>query len=173
MINFNIIKATSIDVEMLQKISKQTFFEAFADDNSEENIQKYLISEFSIEKLKKELNSKNTEFYFAFYNQKVIGYLKLNFENSQTELKFTNTTEIERIYVLKEFYGKGVGNLLLKKSIEMAHRQKTNFIWLGVWEKNFRAIRFYEKNGFKQFDYHVFKLGDDLQTDFLMKLQMV
>jgi ribosomal protein S18 acetylase RimI-like enzyme len=102
----------------------------------------------------------------------VIGYLKLNFGQSQTELKDRKAVEIERIYVLKTFHGKHVGQQLYDKAIEIARQKAAEYVWLGVWEENPRAIQFYRKNGFVEFDKHIFKVGDDLQTDIMMKLSL-
>jgi ribosomal protein S18 acetylase RimI-like enzyme len=125
-----------------------------------------------LEKLTNELNNPNSSFYFAVVNDKIIGYLKINFGDSQTELKQENALEIERIYVLKEFHGKKIGQLLFEKAMELAIQKKADYVWLGVWEENPRAISFYKKNGFVEFDKHIFKLGDDEQTDIMMKLQL-
>ena len=125
---------------------------------------------FSVEKLTAELNDINSVFYFAKLNNIVIGYLKLNFGASQTELKDNKALEIERIYVSKEFHGKNIGQLLYNKAIEIAKNKKVDYVWLGVWEENLRALSFYKKNGFVEFDKHIFKLGDDEQTDIMMKL---
>ena len=165
-------KVTLNDLIKLQQIGKKTFAETFASDNSEENMQAYLEKGFSLEKLKSELEDKNSEFYFAILDDEVNGYLKINFGYTQTEIKDENSLEIERIYVLKEFHGKKVGQKLYEKAMEIAAEKKVDYVWLGVWEKNPRAIRFYEKNGFIEFDKHVFKLGNDAQTDIMMKLQM-
>ena len=100
----------------------------------------------------------------------MIGYLKLNFGDTQTELKDANAVEIERIYVLNEFQGKKVGQLFYDKAIEIAIERKADYVWLGVWEENKRALNFYRKNGFLEFDKHIFKLGEDEQTDIMMKL---
>lgn len=127
---------------------------------------------FSIEKLTDELNNQNSEFYFAELDNKIIGYLKLNFGQSQTELKDDKALEIERIYVLREFHGKNIGQLLYEKAIQVARQANADYVWLGVWEKNPRAINFYKKNGFIEFDKHIFKLGNDEQTDVMMKLQL-
>ncbi|RZJ33041.1 MAG: GNAT family N-acetyltransferase, partial [Flavobacterium sp.] len=126
----------------------------------------------SREKLAAELADGNSKFYFAMLNDSVIGYLKLNFGSSQTELKDDNAVEIERIYVLREFLGKEVGKLLYDKAIEEAEKADADYVWLGVWEKNSRAIRFYQKNGFVEFDKHIFRLGSDEQTDIMMKLEL-
>ncbi|MBL7818740.1 MAG: GNAT family N-acetyltransferase [Saprospiraceae bacterium] len=170
--NIEIKKATLNDIEQLQQIGRQTFFETFAATNTEENMSKYLDEGFSLEKLAAELNDKSSEFYFALINDEVIGYLKLNFGQSQTELKDDKALEIERIYVLKAFHGQKVGQLLYDKAIQVAKQMSVNYIWLGVWEENPRAIRFYKKNGFVEFDKHIFKLGDDEQTDIMMKLKL-
>lgn len=167
------IKQVSInEIEQLQQISRLTFTETFSSENSEENMREYLENEFSTIKMKTELSDKNTEFYFAELENKVIGYLKINFGQSQTEIKDEKALEIERIYVLKEYHGKNVGQLLYEKAMETARQKSLDYVWLGVWEKNLRAIRFYEKNGFINFDKHIFRLGNDEQTDIMMKLKM-
>jgi ribosomal protein S18 acetylase RimI-like enzyme len=160
------------DIEKLKGIGKRTFTETFSSDNSEENITEYLDNGFSTEKLKTELTDKNAEFYFAELKGRVIGYLKVNSGQSQTEIKDKNYLEIERIYVLKEYHGKKVGQLLYEKAIKIAKSKNAEYVWLGVWEKNPRAIKFYEKNGFLAFDKHIFKLGNDKQTDLMMKLKI-
>jgi diamine N-acetyltransferase len=167
--NVKIIKVDLSDIEALQKIGKQTFFEAFSAGNTEENMSQYLEQGFAIEKLTTEINDPNTVFYFATRNDDVIGYLKLNFGQSQTELKDDRALEIERIYVLQQFYGAKIGQLLYEKAIEVAQQSEAGYIWLGVWEENPRAIGFYKKNGFVEFDKHIFKLGNDEQTDIMMK----
>ncbi len=160
------------DMELLQEIGRKTFVETFAEVNSEENMKAYLEGSFSREKLMNDLNDRNAEFYFAIKNNAVIGYLKVNSGLSQTEIKDDSALEIERIYVLKEFHGANVGHLLFKKAMHIARKKNASYIWLGVWEENKRAIGFYRKNGFTEFDRHLFKLGDDLQTDIMMKLDL-
>ena len=126
--------------------------------------------QLSIATLTAELNDKNAEFYFASNKEAVIGYLKINFGEYQTELQNDNAIEIERIYLSKEFHGRQVGQFLYNKAIEIAKQHQAQFVWLGVWEENHRAISFYRKNGFVEFDTHIFKLGNDEQTDIMMKL---
>jgi ribosomal protein S18 acetylase RimI-like enzyme len=173
MTSTNIIKATLNDLEKLQKIGKQTFVETFSAVNTAENMAKYLEENLSLGQLLSELNNSNAAFYFAVNNNDVIGYLKLNTGVAQTELKDNQSLEIERIYVLKEFHGKNIGQLLYEKAIQEAKKIHATYIWLGVWEENQRAINFYKKNGFVEFDKHIFILGDDEQTDIMMKLELV
>jgi ribosomal protein S18 acetylase RimI-like enzyme len=96
--------------------------------------------------------------------------MKLNDGLSQTEQQAEDSLEIERIYVLKEYQGKGIGNELLNLAKHIANQKNAPYIWLGVWEENKKAIAFYEKNGFITFDQHVFMVGEDRQIDLMMKL---
>src|SRR5947208_16768799 len=118
-------------------------------------MKKYLEEGYSLEKLTAELNDQNSEFYFALLDNNVIGYLKLNFGQSQTELKDDKALEIERIYVLREFHGRKVRQLLYEKAMQIASQINAEYDWLGVWEENPRAIKFYKKNGFVEFDKHI------------------
>ena len=165
-------RITLDDLEKLQNIGRKTFEETFSESNSEENMRNYLEEGFSKEKLTAELKNKDSEFYFATLKDEVIGYLKVNFGESQTELKDSKALEIERIYVSKEFHGKSVGQILYDKAIEIAKQKGSEYVWLGVWEENPRAISFYKKNGFVEFDKHIFRLGDDEQTDIMMKMKL-
>ena len=153
--NIEIQRVTLKDTDQLQKIGSQTFYETFSAGNTEENMNKYLAERFSFEKLTAELNDKNAEFYFATLDSNVIGYFKVNFGQSQTELKDEKALEIERIYVLKQFHGKKVGQFLFEKAIQIAKQKNVGYVWLGVWEENQRAINFYKKNDFVEFDKHI------------------
>lgn len=165
-------KVDTDDIHALQNISKQTFFETFAPYNTAENTEKYMRESFTEEKLMAEIKNQNSVFYFAMLENEVIGYLKVNSGNAQTELKDSNAMEIERIYVSKDFHGKNIGQILYDKALEIARQKNAEYVWLGVWEKNPRAIQFYKKNGFKEFDQHVFQFGDEEQTDIMMKFEL-
>jgi len=160
------------DIDDLQVIGRQTFTETFSEGNSEEDMNQYLEEKFSVSQLKSELSDEHSMFYFAVVDENIIGYLKVNSGDSQTEIKDKNALEIERIYVLKDFHGKSVAKHLYNKAIEIAESENFDYIWLGVWEENARAISFYKKNGFVEFDKHIFKLGNDEQTDIMMKLHL-
>ena len=167
-----ILPATLEDLATLQAIGRKTFAETFADSNSEENLAAYLEEGFSEDKLGAELRNENSRFYFALQKEEVIGYLKVNFGDAQSEKQDPNALEIERIYVLQQYHGKQVGALLYEQALAIAKERKAPFIWLGVWEENPRAIRFYQKQGFVEFGEHIFQLGDDAQRDVLMKLEL-
>jgi ribosomal protein S18 acetylase RimI-like enzyme len=167
--NYSITPASIEDYKSIQSIGKETFFETFASGNSEEDMQKYLLESYSDQKVKEELSNEESMFFIAWEDDAPIGYLKINVGQAQTELQDPLSLEIERIYVKKSHQGKRIGQLLYDKALEVAKQSNKTSIWLGVWEENPRAIRFYEKNGFVAFDKHLFKVGDDEQTDIMMR----
>ena len=165
-------KATYNDTDLLLTIGRQTFFEKFTENNSEENMLKYASEAYSFEKIASEVNNPNSQFYLATLNNQTVGYLKINFGEAQTELQDPQALELERIYVLNEFQGQKIGQSLFEKTLEIAKQANLNYVWLGVWEENTGAIKFYEKNGLKAFSKHIFILGDDPQTDIMMKIEL-
>ena len=141
-------KVDPLEIEKLQNIGRQTFVETFSSHNFESDMEIYLNENLSLDKLKSEFKKPGSEYYFAEIDNLIVGYLKLNRGSAQTEATIDNAMEIERIYVLKKFHGKQVGQLLYNKAQQIAESNSADFLWLGVWEKNPRAIRFYQKNGF-------------------------
>ena len=164
-----ISKASAEDVEIVQNLGIQTFSETFAEDNTEEAMKKYLEESFNTQKIKSELNNPDSLFYIAWEEDNPVGYLKVNTGNAQTELQDETSLEIERIYVKKSHHGKKVGQLLYDQALETARQLSKSYLWLGVWEENLRALNFYKKNGFVEFDKHIFRLGEEEQTDLMMK----
>lgn len=165
-------KASLSDLEAIKTIARQTFTETFAEVNTPENIFNYLEENFNTAQLSIEVSNPESSFYLAFLDEKAIGYLKINFGKTQTEILDNGAMEIQRIYVLQEFHGKKVGQLFIDEVLNIATLKAFTFIWLGVWEENHRALGFYRKNDFHVFDKHIFIMGDDKQTDLLMKLQI-
>ena len=174
MIKSFILKLISIDdLNDLRSISIETFKQTFAAQNTRENIRLYLKNKISIKQLKKEICDPNSKFYFIYQKNKIIGYLKLNYNDSQREKMYLHDGfEIERIYLIAAFQGKGLGKKLLTKVLNMGKEMGYKKVWLGVWENNFKAIRFYKKYGFKKFGQHSFLLGNDLQTDYLLEMDI-
>jgi ribosomal protein S18 acetylase RimI-like enzyme len=167
-----VIKSVQLDeVELLKNVARTAFAQTFSDHNQPENVEKYLDESFTIEKLTEELNNKNSQFFFALVNHEPVGYLKVNVEDAQTELKDNGGMELQRIYVLQDYHGKSVGQALFEKAKSLAIEGDYPYLWLGVWEENQRALNFYRKNGFVAFDKHIFKMGDEEQTDWMMKLE--
>lgn len=170
--DITIYKVSLQDVEALQAIGRVTFSQTFSEHNNAEDMGAYLKTSYAIEKLTAEINNPESEFYFAKENENIIGYLKINTGKAQTEIKNLDAFEIERIYVDQAYLGKKIGQILFQKALQLAKQKKAAYVWLGVWEENHRAIAFYKKNGFVPFDKHIFKLGNDEQTDIMMKLDL-
>ncbi len=165
---FNLVKITSNDIKALVSLSKETFYDSFSWANTAENMKSYMEESLSEESLLAELSLPASSFYFALADGKRVGYIKLNFGNAQKEALGSDAVELERIYVVKESQGMGIGQRLLDSVIEIARQHSCKKLWLGVWERNDGAIRFYERNGFEKFGTHPFMLGSDKQTDILM-----
>ena len=165
----SIRKCTVQDLDSLCKISIETFYQTFADSNTEENMTAYLDSAYNKEKLYEELCNPDISFFFIYVDESLAGYLKINEYPSQTDINDIDSLELERIYILKEFQGAGLGQDLLEHTISIATEHGKKYIWLGVWEHNERAKHFYQKNGFYRIGAHSFIVGDDVQTDYVMR----
>ena len=170
--NIQMKKCTLLDVTALQQIGKKTFYDTFKNLNSEENMNNYLQQAFKTEQLESELANPHSFFYLLYVNQQVMGYLKLNILDAQTESMGNDALEIERIYLSDDVQGLGLGKTLFDKAYDTAMELNKNKIWLGVWEKNEHAIGFYKKMGFVQTGSHVFVMGDEEQTDYIMTKEL-
>ena len=167
--DIQVIEVALKDLQLLQEISKRTFYDSFAAANTAENMRFHLDNHFTMEKLTAEILNRDSKFFFAIRENLPVGYIKIDQGSAQTVIPNDRALEIERIYVDQSYKGGGIGKLFISKAVELANVSEANYLWLGVWENNKPAIGFYERNGFKQFSKHMFKLGDDEQTDLLMK----
>jgi len=167
--NTKIIKCTMDDLSQLKMLAYKTFDESFRPLNIQETIGTYLSEAFTAKKLSVELMTNDSDFYFIYADDELAGYLKINYAPVQTDLNDPDSLEIERIYVKKEFKGKGLGKQLMDYAIRLAEEAGKKYLWLGVWEKNKGAIGFYKHSGFTETGNHPFKIGDELQTDLIMK----
>lgn len=166
--DYTIKKITVDDVKELQKISRLTFKETFGADNSAENMVKFLDEAYAEEKLLKEIENSNSHFFFLLVNNKIAGYLKLNEEDAQSEDIAENSLEVDRIYLAQKYQHRGLGLVLIKLAEKIAREKSKDNMWLGVWENNFNALKFYNKDGFKRVSQHTFIVGDDPQTDYIL-----
>ena len=170
--NVTFKKLSPGDLPKLEEISRSTFFDAFGAQNNPEDLHSYLDNAFSESSLKNELLDPHSEFYFATIQQEIVGYFKINFSRAQTDFQEDDGMELERIYVLKQHQNQKIGQAMLDAVIEMAIQRKMRYLWLGVWEKNENAVRFYKRNRFEFAGSHDFWVGNDLQTDQIMKLDL-
>lgn len=162
-------KVTSEKICILQQIATKSFFDTFLEFNSQEDMDAYLQNNLSIEQLTKEFSHPQSEFFLVKNNQDYVGYIKLNYGMAQNEFQQDNALEIERLYVLKQYHRQQIGQALFNYAMAVADAKFVDYVWLGVWEHNQKAIAFYQKNGLVAFDKHDFILGKDIQTDILMR----
>ncbi|MBS9335471.1 GNAT family N-acetyltransferase [Fructobacillus sp. M1-13] len=169
MTDVQIKKVGLSDLAKLVAISRATFAETFAADNSEADLAAFLDQHYAPEKLRAEIELAGSDFYFCLVAEKVVGYLKLNRDEAQSEPLGSDALEIERIYFLSDYQGQGLGSRFFSLAEEIAFSTRKSWIWLGVWEHNDLALAVYQKKGFVPFSDHVFQVGDDRQRDILMK----
>jgi ribosomal protein S18 acetylase RimI-like enzyme len=165
-------KCNQNNLKELTQISRETFITAFASQNNPEDFEYYINNAFSVETIDTELKNIASHFYFVYLKKELIGYFKLNEFDAQNELQEADGVELERIYVISKYQGKGLGAQILQKILDTAIKKQKQYIWLGVWEHNLDAIRFYEKHGFTKFDTHPYYVGKDKQTDWLMRKKL-
>ncbi len=160
------------ELEELVSMGRKSFLEAFTAGNKIENVYAYLEEAFTLPQFQKEFLNPCSKFFVAKREGQIIGYTKVNLDPAQTDIHDSESLEIARLYVLERFFGVGLGKRLLDKAFDFAMENELKYVWLGVWEKNAKAIRFYEKNGLEKFSSHPFPFGDEIQTDWLMKIEI-
>ena len=164
-------KAELEDYRTLSAFSVQTFEDTFLGHpkNKDEDVKAYTADFLNENKIKEELLDKNCLFFLAEMGEALVGYAKVNFGVYEECIVANNPTELQRIYVDTKCKGQGIGKLLLKKCVSAAIDNKSDVIWLGVWEDNLAALDFYTHNGFRRVGEHTFLLGSDPQTDYILR----
>ncbi|MGG9971606.1 N-acetyltransferase family protein [Ferruginibacter sp. SUN002] len=156
------------DAPALTVIAQQTFFDTFDGTCTESDMQHFLNDIFSVQQHITELENTDTFYFFAELDGLPVGYMKFQEDYSSfEEIKKWKALELKRIYVSKEYHGKGIAQKLMDFYLDYAIANKFEVVWLGVWDQNFKAQKFYEKYGFVNsgFD-HDFPIGETPQTDF-------
>ena len=157
------------DAELIADISRKAFYETFASENTQEDMDIFMTSQFSKQQLIEEVGTPGNIFLLAYDSDELSGYVRLKETRQKKELGEMPSIEIARLYAMTNKIGTGIGSFLMQQSLDIAKKMNRKIIWLGVWEKNLRAIRFYKKWGFEKFSEQDFILGNDIQLDWLMK----
>ncbi|MCC8022787.1 MAG: GNAT family N-acetyltransferase [Clostridiales bacterium] len=160
---------TVSDKQVIRDLAERTCRDAFEQYNKKSDMDAYVQKAFSMEQMERDLANRHSRFILALQDGRAAGYVKLNEAPAQTDLHDRASLEIERIYVLRGYQNRGIGQRLLDEAIDWAAALGKAYVWLGVWEKNEGAMRFYARNGFIRFAEHAFLLGTDRQTDYLMR----
>lgn len=157
------------EVAAVRELAIEVYTDTFAEHNSKENMEAFFHENYSLEKFNEEYHEPGAELYVALDNLKIVGFMRLRKNDEVADKLGSNTLELQRLYVHKDYQGTPVATTLMNKCLAVAQEQKVDWLWLGVWEKNFRAQKFYGKYGFERFGEHVFHMGDDPQIDWLLK----
>lgn len=161
--------ATPEDAEPLTEMAARIFHDTFAPHNDPADMKAYMDEAFTVERQREEISDAGSTFLLAFVAGELAGYAKLHRGSAPDAAACERPTiELARLYADGRWHGKGVGAALLERCFEEARNEGFRSMWLGVWERNDRAIAFYRKSGFVECGSHVFRLGSDDQTDLLM-----
>ncbi len=169
------IREASInDAKALTDLAYSTFWDAFAHHpkNAPDDLNHYMRQAFSLEQTTIELGEERSVFLIAELKGEAAGYAKIIVDSVETGIIAERPIELNRLYSHQQFLGKGIGQALMDACFERGRQGGHDVMWLGVWEYNPRARRFYEKNGFRVVGSHVFQLGEDPQTDLLMQTEL-
>ncbi|HMT06918.1 MAG TPA: GNAT family N-acetyltransferase [Pyrinomonadaceae bacterium] len=174
MSDISIRQASIDDAKLLTDLSYTTFWDAFAHHpkNAPDDLNHYMRQAFNQEQIAAELAETNNIFLIAEIDGKPAGYAKLIVHSIEDGITASNPIELSRLYSHQEFIGKRIGQNLMDACFQRAIQHDHDVMWLGVWEYNPRAQRFYEKNGFREVGKHTFQLGEDAQTDLLMQKEL-
>lgn len=170
--HLRICRCTPTDLAKLRQIAEKTFRDAFEADNDPDDFREYIQSAFSEDRIKESLETPGTSYYFVFNEETLVAYFQVNEWFAQSDLNLKDSLELERIYVAAEYQGKGIGKWILDGVCKMARVRGLRYVWLGVWEKNRGAIDFYKCHGFRKFGEHPYYIGQDRQTDWLMRKEV-
>lgn len=167
-------QAVPEDAEIIREVAYTTFWDAFHDHpaNAPHDLAAYMQNAFNDERVMAELSDPDNIFLIAEIEGEPAGYARLVKNSTEEGIAAENPIELNRLYSHQKFLGKGVGQALMDACFERALDAGADVIWLGVWEFNPRAQRFYEKNGFEYIGKHVFQFGSDPQTDLLMQKEI-
>ena len=167
--DLTIRRANREDASLLADLGARTFAQTFATDNTPEDIAAYIATCFNLAQQTAELADPASIFFIAEVEGVAAGYAKLHMGEPEKGVGGAKPVELVRLYVSREWLGRGVGEALMRTCVNDARQAGHKTIWLGVWERNDRAQAFYRKWNFRAVGEHVFHLGSDRQRDILME----
>lgn len=160
------------DIPAMRQVAISSYRDTFSDSNSPENMEVFLKGAYALEKLIEEFNEPKSIIMLAWEGSQQVGFVRLR-ESTEVEAQLgNNTVELQRLYVLTAAQGKSVGRKLMEQALTYALEKKYDWLWLGVWERNFNAQQFYLRWGFEKFSEHTFMMGDDPQIDWLLRKKL-
>jgi len=160
------------DAATLAALGKKTFIDAFAADNTAENLSLFVEQNYSEVKQAREIADPERRIFIAWENDQAVGYSHLRLGNPDVCIQGLQPIEMVRLYVDRAWHAKGVAHQLMEHAIGVATELGRKTLWLGVWERNLRAQAFYRKWGFREVGTHVFWVGNDPQRDLILEKEI-
>ena len=148
------------ELEELTKLAKTTFLQSHGHCASALEVASYVDENFTVENLEQELNDEENLYHSLYQDGELVGYSKLNLNYPYKAVKQKACAKMERLYLLDKTHGTGLGKAFFDFNVALAQYHKQTGIWLFVWVENYRAIRFYEKQGFQIVGQHDFRISD-------------
>lgn len=168
-----LVRVKSEDVAVLRDLEVQTYRETFGPFIKEADMAHYFDHELSLATIEKELADPESETYFSLDERgEIVGFLKFNWGQAQTEQELEDAFEIHRIYVLNSHQRLGLGKEMFEFALQEAKKRGFSWAWLGVWEKNFKAQELYFKYGFERFSQHEYATGETVDIDWLLRKKL-
>lgn len=165
--DLHIRRAATGDTRLLSELSAVTFFDTFDGTCTDEDMQDFIDKFYNEKQVNEELKDPDDLYFIAFFNGIAAGYIRMKEDESEiAEIKNHKAIELKRIYVLKEYHSKKIGARLMQFALDFAAENGYELLWLGVWEHNERAMKFYKNFGFEDTGVqHPFPIGNTPQTD--------
>jgi len=157
---------------LIADLARKTFLETYGETGNSENLQLYVDAHFTEENIRNELSNPDFRFFIAWINHNAVGFTKIRKDRSPKGITGKNCLEIQRIYVLQEYQGFSVGKELIGLIKKIALEENSQVIWLQVWQKNVKAIQFYQKSGFVVYETCSFDFGKEIHQDFLLRFDL-
>lgn len=170
--SITIEKAGPEDVHVILGLAKRTFVETYSEHNDPENMELYVQESFTEEAITRELGDQHARFFVAYLDGEPVGFAKLRDDRQAKTMEEARALEVQRIYILKEYQGYNAGKALMEKIKAVAKAERYQTIWLQVWQRNSKAIRFYQHAGFVVYETTSFQLGHEIHQDFLMRFDL-
>ncbi len=162
-------RADAADAAALAALAERTFRDTFAEVNTPENMAAHAAASYGTDKQRAEIESDEIRTLLLELDGAVTGYAQLRNGHAPDCVNADHAVELWRFYIDRSGIGRGLAQHLMDAVVAAAAEWNGRALWLGVWERNPRAIAFYRKCGFVEVGAHVFRLGDDAQTDLIMQ----
>ncbi|MGB5745435.1 MAG: GNAT family N-acetyltransferase [Desulfobacterales bacterium] len=159
--------AGPMDADLLAELGRSSFYEAFSEQTNPQDMEDHLQKAFEVDEIRRQIDNDQTLFLIAEVNSFAAGYAYLNPDAPPDCLRDPNPIQLVRLYLRKDYYGRNIGNSLMKACLEMARSRGFQAVWLSSWELNHRANAFYKKWEFEVVSLAKFTVGSDVQNDFI------